>query len=85
VICGAVNFAVGDRVALALPGAVLPGGFEIGARKTYGHISEGMICSVRELAIGDDHTGILVLPPTRRWARTSCPTRSCATRCSRSR
>jgi len=63
VICGAVNFAVGDRVALALPGAMLPGGFEIGARQTYGHISEGMICSASELAIGDDHTGILVLPP----------------------
>jgi len=62
VICGAVNFAVGDRVALALPGALLPGGFEIGARKTYGHISEGMICSASELALGDDHTGILVLP-----------------------
>jgi phenylalanyl-tRNA synthetase beta chain len=63
VICGAVNFAVGDRVALALPGAVLPGGFEVGARKTYGHISEGMICSASELAISDDHTGIMVLPP----------------------
>jgi phenylalanyl-tRNA synthetase beta chain len=63
VICGAVNFAVGDRVPLALPGAVLPGGFEIGARKTYGHISEGMICSAKELAIGEDYSGIVVLPP----------------------
>jgi phenylalanyl-tRNA synthetase beta chain len=62
VICGAVNFAVGDRVALALPGAMLPGGVEIGARKTYGHVSEGMICSASELAIGEDHAGILVLP-----------------------
>jgi phenylalanyl-tRNA synthetase beta chain len=63
VICGAVNFAAGDRVPLALPGAVLPGGFEIGARKTYGRMSEGMICSARELAIGEDHDGIIVLPP----------------------
>jgi phenylalanyl-tRNA synthetase beta chain len=63
VICGATNFAVGDRVPLALPGAVLPGAFEIGARRTYGHISEGMICSASELAIGDDHAGIIVLPP----------------------
>jgi len=47
VICGATNFVVGDRVALALPGAMLPGGFGIGARKTYGHISEGMICCRR--------------------------------------
>jgi phenylalanyl-tRNA synthetase beta chain len=61
VICGATNFTAGDYVPLALPGAVLPGGFEIGARKTYGRISEGMICSAAELAIGDDHTGILVL------------------------
>ena len=63
VICGATNFSVGDRVALALPGAVLPGGFEIGARRTYDHVSEGMICSASELAIGDDHSSILVLPP----------------------
>jgi phenylalanyl-tRNA synthetase beta chain len=63
VICGAANFVVGDRVAMALPGAVLPGGFEIGARKTYGRVSEGMICSAAELAIGEDHAGIMVLPP----------------------
>ncbi len=63
VVCGAVNFSAGDRVPLARPGARLPGGFEIGARKTYGHMSEGMICSAAELGLGDDHSGILVLPP----------------------
>ncbi|MBT5431898.1 MAG: phenylalanine--tRNA ligase subunit beta, partial [Micrococcales bacterium] len=49
VVCGASNFAVGDKVVVTLPGAVLPGGFEIAARKTYGHVSDGMIASAREL------------------------------------
>ena len=63
VICGATNFSVGDRVVLVLPGTVLPGGFEIAARKTYGHVSEGMICAPDELGVGEDHAGIIVLPP----------------------
>ncbi|WP_165217923.1 phenylalanine--tRNA ligase subunit beta [Schaalia sp. ZJ1691] len=62
IICGAHNFDVDDLVVVALPGAVLPGDFAIAARKTYGHISDGMICSARELGLGEDHSGIIVLP-----------------------
>ena len=60
VICGATNFAVGDLVVAALPGAILPGNFAISARETYGKTSNGMICSARELGISDEHSGIMV-------------------------
>ncbi|ROR74206.1 phenylalanine--tRNA ligase subunit beta [Bogoriella caseilytica] len=61
IVCGAHNFGPGDHVVVALPGTVLPGPFPIAARKTYGHISDGMICSAKELGLGEDHDGILVL------------------------
>ncbi|HSO64559.1 MAG TPA: phenylalanine--tRNA ligase subunit beta, partial [Ornithinibacter sp.] len=69
VVCGAHNFDAGDLVVVVLPGGVLTtpqGPLTVSARKTYGHVSAGMICSERELGIGDDHDGILVL--TRRFA-----------------
>jgi phenylalanyl-tRNA synthetase beta chain len=61
IVCGAHNFDVGDHVVVALPGTVLPGPFAIASRKTYGHVSDGMICSSRELGLGEDHDGIIVL------------------------
>lgn len=63
IVCGATNFAVGDLVVVALPGTTLPGDFTIGSRKTYGRLSDGMICSSAEMNLGVDHSGILVLPP----------------------
>ena len=64
VVCGATNFAVGDLVALAPVGAVLPGGFAIGKRKMKGVTSNGMLCSGRELRLSEDHDGILILNDT---------------------
>lgn len=67
IICGAHNFEVGDSVVVSLPGAVLPGDFRIAARKTYGHVSDGMICSAAELGMEttpEDESGIIVLD---RW------------------
>ncbi len=61
IVCGAHNFHAGDLVVVVRPGAVLPGGFAISARRTYGHVSDGMICSARELGLGEDHHGILRL------------------------
>jgi len=62
VVCGAWNFEAGAVVALAMPGAVLAGGLEVGERKIRGVNSPGMICSEVEMEIGEDAAGILVLP-----------------------
>jgi len=61
IVCGASNFFPGDKVVVTLPGAVLPGPFPIAARKTYGHVSDGMIASAKELGLGSEHSGILRL------------------------
>ena len=63
IVCGAKNYKVGDKVALALPGAVLPGDFKIKVGKLRGVESEGMMCSAKELGLGEGHEGLLILPP----------------------
>ncbi|HEY2999437.1 MAG TPA: phenylalanine--tRNA ligase subunit beta [Acidimicrobiales bacterium] len=62
IVCGAFNMAAGDLVPLATVGTVMPGGLEIGRRKVRGEWSNGMLCSPRELGLGDDHGGIQILP-----------------------
>ncbi len=62
VCCGAFNMVAGDLVPLAMVGATLPGGMQIGRRKMRGETSEGMLCSPAELGMGTDHSGILILP-----------------------
>jgi phenylalanyl-tRNA synthetase beta chain len=63
VVCGAPNIEPGMVVPFARVGAVLPGDFKIERRKIRGIVSEGMLCSARELGLGDDHSGIVALPP----------------------
>lgn len=63
IVCGAKNMAEGDKVPTAVVGATLPGGFDIGRRKMRGVESQGMMCSSRELGIGEDHSGLMILPP----------------------
>ena len=61
IVCGAQNYSVGDRVPVALPGAVLPGDFVIRQSRIRGQLSDGMMCSARELGLGDDAAGLLIL------------------------
>ncbi|MCH7908530.1 MAG: phenylalanine--tRNA ligase subunit beta, partial [Candidatus Hydrogenedentes bacterium] len=63
IVCGATNMSVGDRVPTACIGAVLPGDFKVGKRKMRGIASQGMMCSAKELGLGEDHEGLLIMDP----------------------
>ena len=67
IVCGAHNIKEGDMVPLALVGAQLPDGMEIKKAKIRGKVSQGMLCSERELALGEDHSGIMILPKEAPW------------------
>ena len=87
IVCGAWNFGAGATVAVVVPGGVMPGGeFTIERRKLRGEVSDGMILSERELELGQDHGGIMVLSDELAAGHAARPTccRS-ATTCSRSR
>jgi phenylalanyl-tRNA synthetase beta chain len=62
IVCGAKNYKVGDKIPLALPGAVLPNNLKIGVSKLRGVESHGMLCSGRELGLSEDAAGLLILP-----------------------
>ncbi len=83
IVCGAQNFEAGDHIVTAMIGAVLPGDVKIKKSKLRGVVSMGMNCSARELGLGGDHSGIMILPRIRpaacrlpsTWARaTPCST-----------
>lgn len=63
IVCGAKNYKVGDKVPLAQPGAVMPGDFKIKVGKLRGVESDGMMCSSKELGLGEGADGLLILPP----------------------
>jgi phenylalanyl-tRNA synthetase beta chain len=63
IVCGAKNYRDGDKAPLALPGAKLPGGLTIKESKLRGELSQGMLCSAKELALADEAEGLLILPP----------------------
>lgn len=62
IVCGAKNFEPGDKVPVALPGAVLPGGFQIKESQLRGSLSQGMMCAGREIGFSDDADGLMILP-----------------------
>ena len=78
IVCGATNFSPGDRVPVALPGAKLPGGFKIKKSNLRGVASEGMMCSAKELELGDDESGLFLLAdsPETGHRSTNCSPRT---------